>query len=120
MIKNFFFIFCLSISLHATDIRSLLFHGNCITCHDEHTSISAPSTNEIKSHYLKAFPNKEDFVSYMATWILKPQKETSLMLHSIKKYELMPLLGFDEETLRDIAGYIYDTDFSKVHPGHIN
>ena len=105
-------------SLYATDIRSLLFHGNCITCHAEHTSISAPSIDEIKENYLRAFPNKKDFVAYMSKWVVKPKEETSLMLDAIKKYELMPELGFDESTTRDIASYIYDTDFSKEHEGH--
>jgi len=117
--KTLFLFLLLISSLHSGDIRSLLFHGNCITCHHEHKNISAPSTVEIKKHYLRAFPHKEDFVSYMAKWILRPQEETSLMHHSIKEYKLMPLLGFDEETLRDIASYIYDTDFSKKHTGHI-
>ena len=122
MQKNRFKYICVSIffitSLNATDIRSLLFHGNCVTCHDEHTSISAPSIDEIKENYLRAFPNRKDFISYMSNWIIKPKKETSIMLEAIKKYELMPELGFDKSTTNDIASYIYDTDFSKEHEGH--
>ena len=105
-------------SLNATDMRSLLFHGNCVTCHDEHTSISAPSIDEIKANYIRAFPKKKDFIAYMSKWIVKPKKETSIMLDAIKKYELMPELGFDESTTRDIASYIFETDFSKEHDGH--
>ncbi len=110
--------FVLVTSLEAVDMRSLLFHGNCVTCHDEHKSLSAPSIDEIKANYLRAFPQKKDFVAYMAEWIVKPKEETSIMLDAIKKYELMPELGFDESTTRDIASYIYETDFSKEHEGH--
>jgi len=105
-------------SLNAADIRSLLFHGNCITCHAEHKSISAPSIDEIKENYLQAFPVKKDFVAYMSNWIVKPSKDTSVMLGAIKKYELMPDLGFDLSTTQEISAYIYDTDFTKEHEGH--
>ena len=107
-----------TMTLDAIDMRSLLFHGNCITCHAEHKSISAPSIDIIKENYMKAFPNRDDFIAYMSVWIAKPNAETSMMLDAIKKYELMPELGFDESTSREIASYIYDTDFSKKHEGH--
>ena len=40
------------------------------------------------------------------------------MSDAIKKYELMPELGYDIDTLRSIAEYIYDTDFKTTltHP----
>ena len=116
---NHLFLFFIFISsLNAGDIRSLLFHGNCITCHDEHKSISAPSIDLVKGNYLRAFPTREDFIAYMAKWVVKPNKEGSIMLDAIDKYKLMPELGYDESTLREIASYIYDTDFSKNHEGH--
>ncbi len=122
MLKNSFRYLYITIlfinSLSAADIRSLLFHGNCITCHNEHRSISAPSIDEIKENYLRAFPIKKDFIDYMSKWVVHPNKETSIMIGAIKKYELMPELGFDESTLREISAYIYDTDFSKEHKGH--
>jgi len=54
----------------------------------------------------------------MSDWVLKPKEETSIMLHSIKKYKLMPELGYDLSTLEEISAYIYDTDFNKEHEGH--
>ena len=47
----------------------------------------------------------------MSKWITKPNKETSIMLQSVNKHELMPELGYDESVLREISAYIYDTDF---------
>jgi hypothetical protein len=35
-------------------------------------------------------------------------KETALMYDSIKKYKLMPMLGYDKETLEEISAYLYD------------
>ena len=106
--------------LNAGSIGSLLFHGNCFTCHNETKDISAPSIISVRENYLRAFPKKEDFVDYMSKWVLTPNAEGSLMLDAIKKYELMPLLGYEESTLRIIAQYIYDTDFTKEHEGHKN
>ena len=96
----------------ADDTGSLLFNGNCITCHKETKSVSAPSMVELKKVYIDAFSNKDDFVDYMSKWVANPKSETSLMDKWIKKYELMPHLGFDEDTLREISAYIYETDFS--------
>ena len=67
---------------------------------------------------MNAFPNKEDFVAYMSEWVKDPNAGTSLMDGAIKKYELMPQLGYDLSTLKDISAYIYDTDFTKKHDGH--
>ena len=107
-----------SIYLNAGSLGSLLFHGNCITCHNETKDISAPSIISVQENYRRAFPKKEDFVEYMSKWVLHPNAEGSLMLDAIKKYELMPLLGYEESTLNIIAEYIYDTDFTKEHEGH--
>lgn len=97
----------------ANDFKELYFTGNCVTCHFIKEKKSAPSIIEIKENYLNAFPKKEDFVRYMSKWVLKPNAETSIMSHSIKEFELMPELGYDEYTLREIAKYIYETDFNK-------
>jgi len=106
------------INLWADSLGSLLFHGNCITCHFETKAVSAPSMMEIREKYKNAFPKKEDFVEYMSNWAKEPNAETSLMDGAIKKYELMPLLGYELETLKDITTFIYETDFTKKHKGH--
>ena len=111
-------ILLLSSHLSANNFGALLFHGNCITCHEETKSVSAPSVVEFKENYLRAFPKKEDFVSYMSQWVEHPNPQTSIMLDAIKKYELMPELGFEKSTLEIISEYIYDTDFTKEHIGH--
>jgi len=104
--------------LQATNYDALLFHGNCTTCHFETESVSAPSMMIVRERYRSAFPNKADFVDYMANWVLVPDEKSSLMHDAIEKYELMPELAFDLETLKSISGYIYDTDFNQRHKGH--
>lgn len=104
--------------LNAGGLGSLLFHGNCITCHHETKSISAPSIISIQENYRRAFSDKKEFVDYLSKWVTRPNEEGSLMLDAIKKYELMPQLGYEESTLEIIAEYIYDTDFTQEHDGH--
>jgi cytochrome c551/c552 len=106
-----------SLSL-AESMASLIFHGNCTMCHVETKTVSAPSIIEVKKHYMSAFSKKEDFIKYMSEFALHPSAELSIMQHSVKKHGLMPELGYEIETLREITEYIYDTDFEKVHSGH--
>ena len=118
MLKHLLLSLFFTLVLNASDNRALLFHGNCTTCHNEQKTISAPSVMEFKKNYLRAFPRKKDFVDYMSAWVVKPNKETSIMLDAIKKHKLMPELGYDLSTLEEISAYIYDTDFTKEHEGH--
>ncbi len=90
---------------------SLLYYGNCSTCHFKTKSISAPSIQEVRKHYIQAFPKKEEFISYMSTWVHSPKKETSIMHDAIDKYGIMPHLAYDKKTLKEVAGFIYDMKF---------
>lgn len=99
--------------LKASSAGELYFSGNCVTCHHPTKTISAPSVVEFKKRYSNAFSDKKEFVNYMSKWVLKPTEKGSLMHDAIQKHGLMPELGFDEDTLREIATYIYDTDFTK-------
>ena len=102
-------ILILSSNLFASSYGELLFNGNCVTCHSTNNlNKSAPTIKEIQNTYKNAFPEKIDFISYMSTWVLNPNKETSLMDESIKKYKLMPMLGYDRETLEEISSYLYE------------
>ena len=116
--KTILIIFLYIITLNASNYQSLLFHGNCITCHFETQTISAPSVQKFKSVYITAFPKKQDFINYMATWVQHPNANTSLMQDAIKKHELMPELGFDLDTLKQISEYIYNTDFNIHNKKH--
>jgi hypothetical protein len=107
-----------NINLFANNYSSLLFHGNCITCHFEFKAVSAPSMIDIQKRYKITFPAKKDFVNYMITWVQHPNSKGSLMSDSIEKYGLMPELGFDISTLKQISKYIYEADFTKQHEGH--
>lgn len=106
----FFILFSFSLSL-AGSYPSLFYHGNCTACHFKTKAVSAPSIKEVREHYIRAFPNRKDFVAYMSQWVYSPTEEGSIMQHAIEKYEIMPTLAYDKKTLEIIAGYIYDMKF---------
>jgi hypothetical protein len=54
----------------------------------------------------------------MSQWVLHPNAAASIMQDAVEKYGLMPELAFEKETLKEICGYIYDTDFTKSHTRH--
>jgi len=109
-----FFVFLSSLS-YADGMGALLFHGNCVTCHYELKEKSAPAMIEVRRRYLIAFPQKKEFVKYLSEWVHKPSKEGSIMQDAIKKHGLMPQLAYEKDVLKDIAEYIYKTDFTKAH-----
>lgn len=111
MKKIIIILFILIDSLFAQQYASLFFDGNCVTCHEINIDKSAPSIKRIKEHYLRAFPQKKDFIVYMTNWILNPEIKTSIMQEDIKKFGLMPNLSFDKFTLEQISEYIYTHEF---------
>lgn len=106
---------CLFVVLYhfsfASSYSQLLFNGNCITCHEISTAKSAPSIIEIQTVYKNAFPQKRQFINYMANWVLFPNKESSLMQPAIEKYGLMPHLAYDKKVLKEIAAFLYEHSF---------
>ena len=110
MIRLIYTFFIFSPITWSEELGSLLFNGNCATCHHIDKASSAPSIIEVRDRYKQAFKNKKDFVNYMTTWVVKPKKETSLMHDKIEKYGLMPELAFEKDTVEKITSYIYDGD----------
>lgn len=91
----------------------LFFNGNCITCHGvNHKNKSAPTIQEVQKAYKTAFSKKDDFIAFMVKWVKNPDEKTSIMQSAIIKYSLMPELGFDEYTLKQIAAFLYEKDFN--------
>ncbi len=110
MIKFIYLFISISPIAWNVEAASLLFNGNCATCHFTHKAVSAPSVDEIRARYLQAFPTKTEFVAYMTNWVTNPKKETSLMHDKIEKYGLMPQMAFEKDVVKEIAEYIYNGD----------
>ena len=101
----------LSLYMYAISLGETLFNGNCVTCHKIDTPNSAPTIVEVQARYKKALPSKEAFVTFMAKWVEKPEAKTALMPEAIAQFGLMPELGFDNETLREIGLFLYEKRF---------
>jgi len=101
----------LSLTMYAISLGETLFNGNCVTCHKIDTPNSAPTIVEVQARYKKALPSKEAFVTFMAKWVEKPEAKTALMPEAIAQFGLMPELGFDNETLREIGLFLYEKRF---------
>jgi len=112
--RNFIkILFILNSTIYGDNYGALLFNGNCTTCHFIDKDVSAPAMKKVQARYKSVFAKKEEFVQYMSKWVASPSEERSIMLDAVKKYELMPMLGFEEEVLKEIVSYIYETDFKE-------
>ncbi len=88
-----------------------LMENNCYVCHDPQASedrMMAPPMIAIKKHYISADTTKEEFINAMLDWSKKPSEEKSKMPGAIKKFGLMPYQFFPENTMRQIADYMFD------------
>ncbi len=97
-----------SVSLYAAPSGETLFQGNCVTCHDHTKTLSAPSIKEIQARYKSVFHTKEAFVSFAVRWLNAPEAKSAILQDAVKKFELMPTIGVDQESLKAIAEFLYD------------
>lgn len=93
-----------------------LMENNCYVCHNPKTaeeSMIAPPMIAVKMHYISEETSKEDFVKEMVSFLDKPTEEHSKMPGAVKKFGLMPYQFYPEETIRQIADYMYDNDIQE-------
>lgn len=92
----------------------------CFICHFEkpdpskRDSMLAPPFLRIQEHYKPTYPNKEEFINAVTTWVNEPSEASTLMPGAIRKFNLMPKLPYDEADLRLIAATLYDIDFGEM------
>lgn len=94
-----------------------LMQQKCYICHLETPDPSsngqmiAPPMVNVQEHYKPSYPNKEEFINAMVSFIQQPSEEKTLMPGAVKKFNLMPMLIYDEAELYLIAETIYEYDF---------
>jgi len=106
------------------DIRNTegykLLAAKCYVCHFEKPDPSkrdkmiAPPMLRVKEHYLPVYPNKKDFVAAIVDIVKNPSEEKTLMPGTVKKFNLMPKLKYDDHELQLIAETIYNYKFDKA------
>ncbi len=97
-----------------------LIQQKCYICHIEKPDPSkrdqmiAPPMLQVQQHYKPIYPNKDEFVNAMVSFIKNPSQEKTLMPGAVKKFELMPKLIYDEAELRLMAESMYEYDFGSA------
>ena len=110
----------------------VLFDSHCLTCHQPHKGSKgkhsqdksgsskqvrgtgdhpkrlAPPMAMVKKHYLKTYPNRDQFIEQVSAWVKAPDANTAMLHHAVEKFGVMPPQAIDEATRQQIAGYIYD------------
>ncbi len=97
-----------------------LMSQKCFICHLEKPDPSksgqmiAPPMLQVQEHYKPTYPNKEEFVNAMVSFIQNPSQEKTLMPGAVKKFNLMPKLLYEDTELRLIAETLYEYDFGSA------
>ena len=93
-----------------------LLENNGYACHNPKTSeesMIAPPMIAIKRRYISEETTKEDFINEMVAWTKNPSKETSKMPGAVKKFGLMAYQFYPENTIRQIADYMFENEIDK-------
>ncbi|WP_338733514.1 c-type heme family protein [Mangrovimonas cancribranchiae] len=93
-----------------------LMETNCYTCHSpsaSHEDRIGPPMVAIKKHYIDSETSKEEFIKAMQEWIKNPNEEDAKMFGAVKRFGVMPKQHFPEETIQQIADYMYDFDIKQ-------
>ena len=88
----------------------------CYLCHSptaSEASMLAPPMVAVKKHYLYATTTKKQFIEAMVDWINDPKIEKSKMPGALKRFGIMPYQPYPEETIVQIAEYMYENEIPK-------
>lgn len=93
-----------------------LMETNCYVCHSPTASMDdriGPPMIAIKKHYLTEGISKEQFIADIQNWIKNPNETDAKMLGAVKKFGIMPKTPYPEETINQIADYMFDNDIEE-------
>ncbi|MGJ8743936.1 c-type heme family protein [Polaribacter sp.] len=93
-----------------------LLETNCYVCHNPTTPEEnriAPPMIAIKKRYLMGNSAKEAFIKSMQDFIKNPTEENAIMYGAVKRFGVMPKQAFPEETIEQIADYLFNFDIEK-------
>ena len=93
-----------------------LMENNCYACHSPSASQEnrvGPPMIAIKKHYINSQTTKAEFIKNMQSWTKNPNTEDAKMFGAVKRFGVMPKLSFPEETIVQIADYMYDFDIDQ-------
>jgi len=89
----------------------------CFICHfpvpdgSRKDEMIAPPMLRVQEHYKPAYPNKEDFIVAIKSWVKEPNEDKIQMPGAARKFEVMPYLPYTDEEITLIAETLFDIDF---------
>lgn len=93
-----------------------LMENNCYVCHNPKASeeaMVAPPMIAVKMHYLSDDISKETFEQNFVDFLKNPSEAHSKMPGAIKRFGLMPYQFYPEETIRQIADYVFENEIEE-------
>jgi mono/diheme cytochrome c family protein len=86
-----------------------LFEKYCIACHQiQGPPKIAPPVFGVINHVKGVYPEREAFVKRIVEWVENPNPNDVLMPGAVKRFGVMPKLGYPKEDVRKIAEFLYD------------
>jgi hypothetical protein len=67
----------------------------------------------VKKHYISENTTKEEFTNELLNWVKEPSEEKTKMPGAVRRFNLMPYQFFPEETIREIADYMFDYEIEQ-------
>ena len=89
---------------------------NCYVCHNPTTPEEnriAPPMIAIKKRYSMGNNSKEAFIKSIQDFVKNPTEENAKMYGAVKRFGVMPKQVFPEETIKQIADYMFEFDIEK-------
>jgi len=84
----------------------------CNSCHNPGLDPSlAPPMWGVQRRYMMTYQGRESFINAVAAFARQPDNNKAVMKRPVAVMGLMPAQELAEDTLRDIAAYIYETSF---------
>ncbi|PWK18512.1 c-type heme family protein [Xanthomarina spongicola] len=93
-----------------------LMETNCYLCHSPTATMEdriGPPMIAIKKHYISDNITKEEFIADIQKWILNPNEADAKMVGAVKKFGVMPKTPYPEETINQIADYMFNNDIEQ-------
>jgi len=90
-----------------------LLETNCFVCHSPDADMDkrvAPPMFAIKKHYISESTTQEEFTRDLIAYVTNPVEENTKMPGAIRKFGVMPKMGFSEDQITQIAAYIFNTE----------
>lgn len=101
----------LAATAHVVDADEAdLYAKLCADCHvTQGPPTVAPPIFAVKAHVLQTHPEREAFVDYLVQWVEAPDANRTLMPGAVRRFGVMPRLGYDPADVRMIAEFLFDT-----------